>query len=134
MARIKRTARKSSGGLAPRKQLASKAARGSGVGGANKPHRFRPGTIAVFHIRRYQRSTGLLLRKMSFRRLVREITQQLMSNLRFQVQALLALQEAAEAYIVSLFEDTQLCAVHGKRVTIMAKDIQLARRIRGESD
>ncbi|KAH8047378.1 hypothetical protein JL721_12187 [Aureococcus anophagefferens] len=102
MARTKQTARKSTGGKAPRKQLATKAARKSApaTGGVKKPHRYRPGTVALREIRRYQKSTELL--------------------------------EAAEAYLVGLFEDTNLCAIHAKRVTIMPKDIQLARRIRGE--
>ncbi|CAH3149165.1 unnamed protein product [Pocillopora meandrina] len=99
MARTKQTARKSTGGKAPRKQLATKAARKSApaTGGVKKPHRYRPGTVALREIRRYQKST-----------------------------------EASEAYLVGLFEDTNLCAIHAKRVTIMPKDIQLARRIRGE--
>ena len=83
-------------------------------------------------IRKYQKSTDLLIRKLPFQRLVREIAQGFKNDLRFQSTALLALQEAAEAYLVSLFEDTNLCAIHAKRVTIMPKDIQLARRIRGE--
>ena len=74
----------------------------------------------------------MLLRKLPFQRLVREISQDFKSDLRFQAQAVLALQEAAEAYLVGLFEDTNLCAIHAKRVTIMPKDMQLARRIRGE--
>ena len=61
-----------------------------------------------------------------------EIAQDFKSDLRFQSTAVLALQEASEAYLVGLFEDTNLCAIHAKRVTIMPKDIQLARRIRGE--
>src|SRR5205823_2927951 len=81
---------------------------------------------------RYQKSTDLLLRKLPFQRLVREIAQDFKNDLRFQSTAILALQEASEAYLVSLFEDTNLCAIHAKRVTIMPKDIQLARRIRGE--
>ena len=83
-------------------------------------------------IRKYQKSTDLLIRKLPFQRLVREIAQGFKNDLRFQSTALLALQEAAEAYLVSLFEDTNLCAIHAKRVTIVPKDIQLARRIRGE--
>ncbi|KAJ6737237.1 hypothetical protein OIU85_019313 [Salix viminalis] len=102
MARTKQTARKSTGGKAPRKQLATK------------------------------KSTELLIRKLPFQRLVREIAQDFKTDLRFQSHAVLALQEAAEAYLVGLFEDTNLCAIHAKRVTIMPKDIQLARRIRGE--
>jgi histone H3 len=134
MARTKQTARKSTGGKAPRKQLATKAARKSApaTGGVKKPHRYRPGTVALREIRRYQKSTELLIRKLPFQRLVREIAQDFKTDLRFQGSAVLALQEASEAYLVGLFEDTNLCAIHAKRVTIMPKDIQLARRIRGE--
>jgi len=119
---------------APRKQLATKAARKSApaTGGVKKPHRYRPGTVALREIRRYQKSTELLIRKLPFQRLVRELAQEFKSDLRFQSTAILALQESAEAYLVGLFEDTNLCAIHAKRVTIMTKDIQLARRIRGE--
>nr|XP_033811863.1 uncharacterized protein LOC117365495 [Geotrypetes seraphini] len=135
MARTKQTARKSTGGKAPRKQLATKAARKSApaTGGVKKPHRYRPGTVALREIRRYQKSTELLIRKLPFQRLVREIAQDFKTDLRFQSSAVMALQEASEAYLVGLFEDTNLCAIHAKRVTIMPKDIQLARRIRGES-
>jgi histone H3 len=137
MARTKQTARKSTGGKAPRKHVASKQARKSAVGGTSaggvkKPHRFRPGTVALREIRRYQKSTELLIRKLPFQRLVREIAQDYKTDLRFQSSAIAALQEAAEAYLVGLFEDSNLCAIHAKRVTIMPKDIQLARRIRGE--
>jgi len=134
MARTKQTGRKSRGGKAPRKQLATKAARKSApaTGGVKKPHRFRPGTVALREIRKYQKSTELLIRKLPFQRLVREIAQDFKTDLRFQSSAVAALQEAAEAYLVGLFEDTNLCAIHAKRVTIMPKDIQLARRIRGE--
>ncbi|WP_143213447.1 hypothetical protein, partial [Acinetobacter baumannii] len=74
MARTKQTARKSTGGKAPRKQLATKAARKSApaTGGVKKPHRYRPGTVALREIRRYQKSTELLIRKLPFQRLVRE--------------------------------------------------------------
>ncbi|KOM29951.1 hypothetical protein LR48_Vigan843s001300 [Vigna angularis] len=102
------------------------------TGGVKKPHRFRPGTVALREIRKYQKSTELLIRKLPFQRLVREIAQDFKTDLRFQSSAVSALQEAAEAYLVGLFEDTNLCAIHAKRVTIMPKDIQLARRIRGE--
>jgi histone H3 len=134
MARTKQTARKSTGGKAPRKQLATKAARKSApaTGGVKKPHRYRPGTVALREIRRYQKSTELLIRKLPFQRLVREIAQDFKTDLRFQGSAVLALQESAEAYLVGLFEDTNLAAIHAKRVTIQPKDIQLARRIRGE--
>ncbi len=134
MARTKQTARKSTGGKAPRKQLAVKAARKTApvVGGIRRPHRYRPGTVALREIRKYQKSTELLIRKLPFQRLVRELAQDFITDLRFSSSAVLALQEASEAYLVGLFEDTNLCALHSKRVTIMPKDIQLARRIRGE--
>nr|GEV45264.1 histone H3.2-like [Tanacetum cinerariifolium] len=116
------------------KQLATKAARKSApaTGGVKKPHRFRPGTVALREIRKYQKSTELLIRKLPFQRLVREIAQDFKTDMRFQSSAVAALQEASEAYLVGLFEDTNLCAIHAKRVTIMPKDMQLARRIRGE--
>lgn len=121
----------------PRKSLMKKAERPSrqireGVVTKRKPHRFRPGTVALREIRRYQRSTDLLCRKLPFQRLVREIAMDYRSDLRFAGPALLALQDAAENYLVSLFEDTNLIALHGKRVTIMPKDLKLARRIRGD--
>ena len=97
------------------------------MGSLKKPMRYRPGTVALREIRRYQKSTELLIRKLPFNRLVREITQDFKTNLRFQAQAIAALQEATEAYLVGLFEDTNLCGIHAKRVTIMPKDIQLAR-------
>ena len=125
------------------KKTAAKVAKKSGMkapkGGVRKPHRYRPGTVALKEIRRYQKSTELLIRKLPFQRLVREIsadseviTSPLCGKVRFQSLAVKALQEASEAYLVGLFEDTNLCAIHAKRVTIMPKDIQLARRIRGE--
>ncbi|KAI9371670.1 histone-fold-containing protein [Aspergillus egyptiacus] len=99
-------------------------------------HRYRPGTVALKEIRKYQRSYDLLIQKLPFARLVREVALDLLpaevgAELRWQSHAILALQEAAEAFLVHLFEDTNLCAIHAKRVTIMQKDIQLARRIRG---
>lgn len=101
--------------------------------GIKKTHRFRPGTVALREIRRYQKSTELLIRKLPFQKLVREIAAEFKSDLRFQATAVLALQEAAESYITGLFEDTNLCCIHAKRVTIMVKDMKLARKIRGEN-
>ncbi|XP_013188266.1 histone H3.1-like [Amyelois transitella] len=138
MARTKQTARKSTGGKAPRKQLAMKTIKACRktasmtCGGVKRPHRYRPGTVALREIRRYQKSTELLMRKLPFQRLVREIALEFKTELRIQSSAMMALQEACESYLVGLFEDTNLCAVHAKRVTIMPKDIQLARRIRGD--
>lgn len=102
------------------------------TGGVKKHHRYRPGTVALREIRRYQKSTELLIRKLPFQRLIREIAQSFKTDLRFQSSAVVALQEASESYLVGLFEDSVLCAVHAKRVTIQPKDISLARRIRGE--
>ena len=133
MARTKHTARKMTGAKQPRKHVAAKQSKGKApAGGVKRAHRFRPGTVALREIRRFQKSTELLVRKLPFQRLVREIANDFKSDLRFQSSAVLALQEAAEAYMVGLFEDTNLCAIHAKRVTIMPKDMQLARRIRGE--
>ena len=137
MARTKQTARKNTGGKAPRKHVAVKQARketklAPPAGGVKRAHRFRPGTVALREIRRFQKSTELLIRKLPFQRLVREIASEFKNDLRFQSSAVLALQEATEAFIVGLFEDTNLAAIHAKRVTIMPKDMQLARRIRGD--
>ena len=141
MARSKIHSKKNAGPRqqAPRKKLnaAAKAARmAQAVSGetdnAKLPQRFRPGTVALREIRKYQKTTVLLIRKLPFQRLLREITQDFKTDLRWQSQAVLALQEASEAYLVGLFEDANRVAIHAKRVTIMPKDIQLARRIRGE--
>jgi histone H3 len=129
-----------------------------------KKRRYRPGTLALKEIRRFQKTTDLLIRKMPFARLVRFIARAMRSRLdaldrrsktltsaarisfrqvreisnelspeplRYTAESLLALQEATEDFLVHLFEDCNLCAIHAKRVTIMPKDLQLARRIRG---
>ncbi|KAL0212069.1 hypothetical protein RCL1_004611 [Eukaryota sp. TZLM3-RCL] len=134
MARTKQTSRKTTSAKTPRKHLAHKAARKAApaAGGIKKPHRYRPGTVALREIRKYQKSTELLIRKLPFQRLVREIAQEFKGELRFQASGIQALQEAAEAYLVGLFEDTNLCAIHAKRVTIMPKDMNLAKRIRSD--
>ena len=106
------------------------------AGTARKPRRYRPGTVALREIRRFQKSSELLIRKAPFARLVREVAEEFGAKenkvYRFQSTAVLALQEASEAYLIGLFEDTNLCAIHARRVTIMPKDMQLARQIRGE--
>jgi len=134
MARTKTTSRSfANEGKAPRKHVIQSQFPGSGMySNSEKKHRFRPGTVALREIRKFQKSTELLIRRLPFQRLVREVAQEKASELRFQTQAVLALQEAAEAYLVGLFEDTNLCAIHAKRVTIMPKDMQLARRLRCE--
>ena len=132
MARTKQTAGKSTGGKQPRKTLATKAARRNKPTGVKRPHRYRPGTVALREIRRFQKSSDLLVRKLPFQRLVREIAMDFKTDLRFRKSGMLALQEASDSYVVGLLEDTNLLAIHAKRVTIKPKDIQLCRRIRGE--
>lgn len=147
MARTKQTARQNSGGKAPRKSFHTKnpGSIKAQLASLNKnqseqpkrKHRYRPGTVALREIRRYQKSTEMLIRKLPFQRLVREIALDMRKpsrggDWRFAPGAIMAFQEAAEAYLVQLFDDANLCAIHAKRVTIMPKDIQLARKIRGE--
>jgi histone H3 len=129
MARTKQTARKTTGGLAPRKALATMAAMKQPATGIKRPHRFRPGTVALREIRRYQKSTELLIRRAPFVRLVKEIIQGLKPGFRIQSTAVGALQEATEAFAVQLFENANLCALHAKRVTVQPKDMQLTMRI-----
>mmetsp|Transcript_2360 Transcript_2360/g.5576 ORF Transcript_2360/g.5576 Transcript_2360/m.5576 type:complete len:151 (-) Transcript_2360:69-521(-) len=146
MARTKQTARKSTG-LSTTKKMSLKSLRKADLQrrptpgssqeavarAVRKTRKFRRGTKALREIRRYQKSTELLMRKKPFQRLVREIAEQQVgaSQIRWQKSAVLALQEATEAYMVGLFEDTNLAAIHARRVTIMPKDMQLALRLRG---
>jgi histone H3 len=101
-------------------------------GGVKAKRRFRPGTVAIREIKRYQKATTFMLAKAPFQRFIRAICDGIDGQLRFQSAALLALQEAAESYLTGLFEDANLCAIHASRVTVMKKDLELARRIRGE--
>lgn len=159
MARTKQTPSKSSGGFAPLRQLRGKllsaytraqvqSRPSKSVPPSSLPRscdsdddenteltraqRYRPTSRALREIRKYQKSCELLIRKRSFQRLVRDITRDMKADMRFQSSAMIALQEASEAFLVSLFEDTNMCAIHAGRVTIMTKDMQLARRIRGD--
>ena len=100
--------------------------------GGVKKMRFKAGTVALREVKKFQRSTKLLLPRASVQRVVREIAQGIDHEMRFQAQALMAVQEAAEAYLVGLFEDANLCAIHAKRTTLFDKDMKLARRIRGD--
>jgi histone H3 len=102
-----------------------------GASGARK-HRYRPGTVALRQISKLQKSTDLLMRKAPFQRLVRSLATAQKEHLRWQASAVAALQEATEAYVVGLLADTNLLSLHAKRVTVMARDLQLARRLRGE--
>ena len=113
------------------KRTAAKAAKSSSAGAARK-RRFRPGTVALRAIHRYQRGTQFLMRKAPFQRLVRGVATNHKEGLRWQASALAALQEATEAFVVSLLSDGNLCALHAHRVTLMAKDVHLAQRLRGE--
>ena len=146
MARTKRTARKSASGVptlskSEARRLAKARAEARHRGGKEprtdtpKPRRYKPGTMALREIRRYQRSTELLIRRAPFDHLIRELVQDLQRGgheLRISPAAVTALQEVAESYLVLLFKDTNLCAIHAKRVTIMPKDIQLVWKIHGE--
>ncbi|KAF8529134.1 histone-fold-containing protein [Hysterangium stoloniferum] len=136
----KATARKSTGGKPPPGSLPFGRADSEVEEPLRRKKRYRPGTRALMEIRKYQKSTDMLIRKLPFSRVVREIALDMItdeqdyetgSGLRWQSSAILALQEATEAFLVHLFEDANLCAIHAKRVTIMQRDIQLARRIRG---
>lgn len=113
----------------PRPTMKTTSTNGTSGGIRKPPRRFKPGTVALREIRKYQKGGELLLKKLPFSRLVREVSQNYKDDLRFQADAIAALQEASENFLVQLFEDVNLCAIHAKRITIMAKDIQLARRI-----
>lgn len=104
------------------------------TGGIKEPRNWRPSSSALLEIRRYQRTTNLLIPKLSFQRIVKSLTNERFEGIRFQTSALHALQEACEDFIVNVLADTNLCALHGKRVTILPKDLQLALRIRGKRD
>ena len=130
MARTKRTARKDEVGK-KRSTFAKKQPRSQSdkASAQHQPHRYRPGTVALREIRRYQKSTELLIHKFPFQHLVREILQGFGVGFRVTPAMMMALQEAAEAYLVQLLEDSNLCAIHAKHITIQLKDIQLARQI-----
>lgn len=135
MARTKQTAPKSTGGKAPRKALAAKAARKTAHGAKPKTTRTKPGAVALREIRKFQESTKLLLRKGPFQGIVRLIGEMVSGRgERWQPAALLALQEASEAFLVRVFEEANLCAIHARRKTVMLKDIYLALRLSGAPD
>jgi len=135
MARTKQTVQRSTGGKPPAslaRAAARRATKSKAVGKAAVKRHYRPRTVALRVFRNFERSGELLISKLPFQRLVREIAQEYTNSSRLSASAVLALQEACEAYLVGLFQDAQLYAIHGKRVTVMSKDIQLARRIRGK--
>ena len=134
MARTKHTARKGTDGAVSRmtkalKNIAAKAPCKPPSQQLKNERRFRPGTVALREIHQYQKSTDLLIRKAPFQQIIYEIMRGIQNDLRIQAAAVWGLQEAAEAYLVGLFKDSNLCAIHAKWVTIMPRDIQLARRI-----
>ena len=137
MVRTKHTARKGTNGAANRmpkatKNISMKAPCKLPMQQPKKKRRFRPGTVALREICWYQKSTELLIRKAPFQWVIYEILRAIWNDLRIQASAVWGLQEAAEAYLVGLFKDSNLCDIHAKWVTIMPKDIQLVRRIGGE--
>ncbi|XP_017295541.2 histone H3-like [Kryptolebias marmoratus] len=126
MARTKQTACKSTGGKAPRKQLATKASNRSAptTSGVKKPHLYRPRTVALRKIHHYQKSTELLIQKLPFQQLVQEITQDFKTDLSFRSSAVMAPQEASEAYLVGLFEDTSLRPIQNRVVNLMPRETE----------
>jgi histone H3 len=114
---------------APSAALAS-AAVWKAVASKQSKQRYRPGTVALREIRRYQKNTDMLIKRLPFQRLVRELLQTKHKEWRIQANALEALQEASEAFLVALFEDSKDCAIHANRITVMPKDLQLAKRMR----
>mmetsp|Transcript_26279 Transcript_26279/g.36314 ORF Transcript_26279/g.36314 Transcript_26279/m.36314 type:complete len:138 (+) Transcript_26279:65-478(+) len=131
MARTKQTTHKSTNGNNPSRPKRAKTPGKTKLQNVPAKRRFRPGTVALREIRKYQKNSDKLIRRLPFQRLLREITQQFMIDLRYQQSAIDAIQEAAEAYLTELFQEANLCAIHAKRVTIFPKDMQLSRRIRG---
>ena len=144
MARTKQTSRKATGGNAPHKQLSTKISRSIEMGGKlksrvdgelkkqQKAHRFKSGTVALREIKTYQKSTDLLIRKRPFQRLVREVAYAFNTQLRFEKNAILCLQHAAEAYLYRLLKDSNQACIHAKRVTVQPHDMTHVRVMRGE--
>ena len=133
MGRTKRCARKSTGGWTSKRinEFMKKRNRKPNIGGVKKPKRYRPGTVALREIRKYQRGTGLLIRKLPFQRLTREIMHSMKPDYRIQSNALLALQTAAETYLIDMFGDINLLSIHDRnRVTIQVKDIVLWKQLK----
>jgi len=139
MPRMKQTSRKAQGLPSKRRRLMTMLPRKRAppTGGVKKPHRYRPGTVALREIRRYQTTTDTLIPKRSFQLLVQEVVQNEcrlrgIECKRIQSRALLGLQTACEQYIIDLFSQTQIAAIHGKRVTIQPKDMSIVLQFRGD--
>lgn len=130
MARTKQTARRSTGGKSPKRSFVTKSGRSFAfIGAVKKAHRYRPGTVALREIRKFQKSTNTLIPKANFQRVVKEIGYEIKSDLRFTSVAMLALHEAAEDYLVKVFDNSNQLAIHAKRVSIVSKDIIAAQFI-----
>ena len=119
-------------GVIASKKVAKTASGGAGGSAIKKAHRWRPGTVALREIRKFQKSTDLVVQRAPFRRLVRETMQKTKDSMRISQTALDAIQEATEMHVTSLLTDANLCALHAKRVTVMPRDLVLARRLRGD--
>lgn len=132
MAFAKQTAAKSKGAKRALGSKKAKKSASSGASGMKKSFRWRPGTVALREVRKLQKSTETLIAKAPFSRLVREVAETHKAGLRFQASAVAAIQEASEAFVVSLLADSTICALHAGRVTTMPRDLQLVRRLRGE--
>ena len=139
MPRVKQTARKTQGLPTKRRRLLTMLPRKRAppTGGVKKPHRYRPGTVALREIRRYQTTTDTLIPKRSFQLLVQEVVQNEcrirgIECKRIQSMALLGLQTACEQYVIELFSQTQIAAIHGKRITIQPKDMSIVLQFRGD--
>ena len=111
---------------------AKKSASGASAGGVKRAFRWKPGTVALRQVKKLQKSTDLLIAKAPFSRLVRELADSHKVGLRFASAAVAAIQEATEAFVVSLLGDANLTALHANRVTALPRDLQLVRRLRGE--
>lgn len=141
MARTKTTVAKPAGaprGTTKKAPKAGKTVATAGADGgeakARKPHRYHPGTVSLREIRRYQRSTDLLMRKSPVQRVIRQIAQTSAGpevDVRFQRSAILALHEACESYLTGLFANANTIAIHSKRVTVEASDLLLAKELKG---
>jgi histone H3 len=128
MSRTKQTAKSAPAA----KKVGSKKTKAPRAPGMKKSRRFRPGTVALRQIRKFQKGTNTLIRKAPFQRMVREVANTQKDGLRWQSAAVAAMQEATESYVIGLLSDSNLCALHARRVTVMPRDIHLARRLRGE--
>ncbi len=104
----------------------------SSKGGKSSEHRFRPGTKSLMEIRKLQKSDAPIISFLPFSRLVREIAQDFKDDVRFSDKAINGMRVAIESHLICIFEESNLTAIHAKRITVFPKDIQLARRIRGE--